>query len=218
MVIPMSMRSHPPMTLPEYERMFRVIHAVVANEGADPSRASLFFAVAGAFMLRRHHRLETACPVAGVAAYNLPEPANALIIPGAVDGERLVSDEDHFHCWIESDGWIIDLTAPLFDAMIASGQQRVPVPPFMFQKPALPAAGGEKVMAPGAYLHLPNNRLTTALMNGFTEKAAYADLVRICQAWYARPPKKMAPSIGIESQDGGARAVPLSSIRLQGAW
>ena len=48
----MAKRATPPITLPEYERLFRTIHAVVANEQGDPTKACLFFAVAGAFLLK----------------------------------------------------------------------------------------------------------------------------------------------------------------------
>jgi len=60
-------RSRPPLTLPEYERLFRIIHAVVENEGGDSSKACLFFGIAGAHLLSSHHRFKTARLVAGIA-------------------------------------------------------------------------------------------------------------------------------------------------------
>lgn len=78
----MAKRATPPITLPEYERLFRTIHAVVANEKGDPTKACLFFAVAGAYLLKRHHKLSSACPVARVAGYNLGTPSDFGIIFG----------------------------------------------------------------------------------------------------------------------------------------
>ena len=49
----MPKRITPPITLPEYERLFRTLHAVALSERNDPAKDSLFFAVAGAYLLKR---------------------------------------------------------------------------------------------------------------------------------------------------------------------
>ena len=211
-------RSTPPITLPEYERVFRTIHAVLMNEDGDPSKACLFFAVAGAYLLSHHHKLQSVCPVAGVAGYNLRTPSNFSMVFGTKDGEKIIADAQHFHCWVEADGWIIDFCAPLFDAMAPATQKGARIPPFMFQKPVIADANAVSLETAGAYLHLANDRLTTSLLKTFAQKHAHADLVRICDQWYARPPKKIAPSVGIEDETGQATIVSLSPLRLEGAW
>ena len=214
----MAKRATPPITLPEYERLFRTIHAVVANEKNDPTKACLFFAVAGAYLLKRHHKLSSACPVAGVAGYNLRTPTNFAIVFGRPEVDTLVADPDHFHCWVEVDGWIVDLMAPLFDEMAPADRKGATIPRFMFQKPAIADVSAVSLEVPGAYIHIPNDRLTTDLMRDFTDKPAYFDLVQVCDQWYARPPRKIAPSIRIADQTGKAKEVELSSFRLAGAW
>jgi len=214
----MTRRSTPPMTLPEYERLFRTIHAVAANEQGDPAKACLFFAVTGAYLLKRHHKLASACPVAGVAGYNLRPQSNITLVFGKPENDTIISDARVFHCWIEVDGWVIDLMAPLFDDMAANDRERESIPRFMFQKPVVADANTVSLDTPGAYLHIPNDRLTTELMKGFTDQPAYADLVRICDQWYARPPKKIAASVGIEDQTGQIDQVLLSPIRIAGVW
>lgn len=212
-------RFRPPLTLPEYERLFRVIHAVVANEGGEPTKACLFFSIAGAYLLSRHHRLSTARPVAGMAGYNLRTPTNLFMVLGVVENDELLSDQDHFHCWIEVDGWIIDFTAPLFDEMASTERKGAPIPPLMFQKPVVADESRiESLNVPGAYIHVPNPELTTALMAHFTQKSAHADLVGICNQWYVCPPKKMASVLGIANQHGETKEVRLSCICLEGAW
>ena len=212
----MAKRTTPPITLPEYERLFRTIHAVVANEPVDATQACLFFAVAGAYLLKRHHKLTSACPVAGVAGYNLGTPTNGPVVFGR--SEQDTSDANHFHCWIEVDGWVVDLTAPLFDEMMPADRKRVTIPRFMFQKPVIADEMAVSLDTSGAYLHIPNNRLTTDLINGFTAAPARFDLVRVCDQWYARPPKKIAPSIGVEDQTGKITRIGLSPIRIAGVW
>ena len=214
----MSRPAPAPITLPEYERLFRILHAVVASEGGDPARACLFFAVAGAYLLKRQHRLDSACPVAGAAGYHLRTPDGFTLVFGRPQDGTLVADGDHFHCWIEVDGWIVDPMAPLFGEMAPAGRERAGIARCMFQKPALAATDMACLATPGAYLHVANHRLTTELMQGFTAKAAYADLVRICDRWYSRPPRKIAPGIGIGDQTGRTIRVELSPIRLSGAW
>lgn len=214
----MPRRSTPPITLPEYERLFRTIHAVVANEQDDPTKACLFFAVAGAYLLKRHHKLSSACPVAGVAGYNLRTPTNFSMVFGKPENDTLVSDTNNFHCWVEVEGWVIDLMAPLFDEMAPADRKGAVIPRFMFQKPVIADVKSISLDTPGATLHIPNDRLTTDLMRGFTEKTAHSDLVRVCDQWYARPPKKIAPSIGIEDRTGKATEVFLSPVRIAGVW
>ena len=209
-------RSHLPITLPEYERLFRVIHAVIENEEGDASKACLFFGIAGAHLLSQSHRLKDARPVAGVAGYNLRTPTNLSIILGAVENGEWSSDEGHFHCWIEAAGWIVDLTAPLFDEMAPSERKGTAVPRLMFQK--LATGNLENMNTPGAYLHRSNPQLTASLMGEFWQKPAHADLISICEQWYERPPKKIAPSIGIGDQHGRVKQVPLSRFRVGGAW
>ena len=214
----MPKRSTPPITLPEYEQLFRTIHAVVKNEQGDPAKASLFFAVAGAFLLKKHHKLGSACPVAGVAGYNLRTPSNFSLVFGRLENDSVVSDSSRYHCWIEADGWVIDLMAPLFDDMASIDRKGAVIPRWMFQKPLLADASSISLDTPGAYLHVPNHRLTTELMKGFTGKPAYTDLVRICEQWYVRPPRKIAPSVGIEDRSGAVMEVFLSPIRIAGVW
>ena len=208
--------SRPPLTLPEYERLFRVIHAVIENEEGDSSKACLFFGMAGAFLLSRIHCFKGARPIAGVAGYNLRTPTNLAIILRTVENGEWSSDEKNFHCWIEVDGWVIDLTAPLFDNMAPFDRKGATVPRLMFQKPV--GADFKDMNTPGAFMHIPNPELTVALMGHFAQKPAHSDLIGICEQWYKPPPKKMAPSVGIGDQHGRVREVRLSPLRVEGAW
>jgi hypothetical protein len=76
----------------------------------------------------------------------------------------------------------------------------------------------DSLNTPGAYIHVPNAELTAALMIHFTQKPAHSDLIGICEQWHVRPPKKMAPSVGIGDQHGKLNEVRLSLIRVAGAW
>ncbi|SDI31922.1 DUF2026 family protein [Propionivibrio dicarboxylicus] len=214
----MAKRTTPPITLPEYERLFRTIHAVCATEQSDPTKSSLFFSVAGAYLIKRHHKLDSASPVAGVAGYNVSGSGKFSIVFGKTTSGAYLADSDHFHCWVEVDGWVVDLMAPLFNEAASADRKVESIPRFMFQKPVIADVSAIGIDKPGAYFHIPNDRLTTDLMTGFAENPVCSDLVRICDQWYARPPRKIAPSIGIEDQAGNAEEVCLSPLRITGAW
>ena len=215
---PMSAASHPPITLVDYERLFRVIHGVLNFATQDPAKESLFFAVAGAFTLKRHHKLNSVSPVVGAAGYGLPVPAKAPLLFGQVTGDTLTADEMHHHCWIEADGWIIDLSAPLFDAHLPSEKKTGALPACMFQRPVTSPVSLADLGTPGASLHRVHERLTTTRLEQFSATPAFAELVRLCAMWYARSPKKLAPALGLSAPDGSSRTMTLSPIRLTGAY
>lgn len=199
--------------------MFRVIHAIIANERCDPAKACVFFAMAGSFILTMHHGLNNAHPMAGFAGYNLRLPSNLVLLLGAVQDNEPISTKDAFHCWIEVDGYTLDLTAPLFDQMAPADQKGQRIAPQMFQR--LSASGVLSVGqlgSPGAFMHSRNPELMTALQARFVQLRANEDLVQICAQWYVKPPKKMAPYVGVLNQQAQVQRVAPSSIRIEGAW
>ena len=216
---PMPSGQRGPLTLPEYERLFRTIHAIIANEDGDPSKSCLFFGIAGAFLLNRSHGLKTARPVMGVAGYNLRTPSNLVLLLGKPELGSFVADPDAFHCWIDIDGWTVDLAAPLFDEMAPIERKDGPIKPFMFQKPSSGSARApNELNAPGAYLHVADLHLTNSLLSHFSSMQAHSDLITICAQWYTRPPKKMALSVAVGNQHGAVTEVQLSNMRVEGAW
>jgi hypothetical protein len=206
----MSKIKRPPLTLPQYERIFRSVHGLLLNEECDPSKSCTYFSVIGAFLIQQHHRMN-ASPRAGVAAYNLALPDNKVIVFGKLDDGMLVSTELAFHFWVEIDDWIIDFSAPLL--------QGASIKPKMIQKACRnfshdPASLNE----PGAYAHIVNSQLTNELLIDFQAHPLNMDLVKICTQWYRPPPKDMAPSVTIANAQGETSEVRLSPVRLVGAW
>ncbi len=209
----------PPLTLPEYERLFQVIHAVVSNEKGDPSKACIFFGFAGTEILRSYYKFLSVRFIAGFAGYNLRTPDNKSLVLGTVFNDELVSNRANFHCWIEADDWIIDLTAPLFDAMANRNSSESHIPNYMFQKP-LSISGSDlnDLNTPGTYIHIPNTELTKSITNDFFKIIAHVDLISICKDWYARPPIEINQYINIGNQHGEVNKVSLSNIHLTGSW
>lgn len=215
----MSKKIHPPLTLPEYERIFRVIYTILLSEGADTSKSCLFFNIAGAFILASNHGQKNARFIAGLAGYNLRTKNGLSLVLGKVDQGKINVSSDEFHCWVELDGWIIDFSAPLFNSMVDFSRSNERIPPNMFQKLASEGVQSlNELNTPGAYLHAASQDVTTELILHFSQLQANADLVKICAEWYKRPPKRMQDSIDVANQRGEVNDIHLSKIHLEGAW
>ena len=206
-----------PITLPEYERIFRTIHGVLLNEESTPEKACLYFALVGAFLLEKHHR-KTATFRAGAAAYNLRTPTNAVLVLGTIEDGLLVSTESAFHCWIEVDDWVIDLAAPLFNDMIDPDRAGQLIKPHMFQKRPSTLGSLDELNTPGTFHHMPNPAIQDSLMRHFRSMQANADLANICVEWYRPPPKKVPSFIEIANQHGSQSRASHSPVRVTGAW
>jgi len=202
----MSKSIRPPLTLPQYERIFRIIHGVLLNEECDPSKSCTYFALIGAFLLEHHHRLN-ANPRAGAATYNFGLPGNDVLAFGKKLNGKLASDDEAFHFWVEVNDWVIDFQAPIF--------QSAQIQPKMFQKVKNPSA---QPHTPGSFLHETNPQLTNLLIQQFQRHPMNADLVGICTNWYRPPPKSIKPSIPISNGHGKISEVKLSPITLTGVW
>lgn len=208
----------PPLGLLDYQRVFRTIHGVLLNERSDPPRACLYFGIIGAAILQKHHRLP-ARPVVGAAAYRFEQAGEKpLVFATPCDG-GLGSGENGFHCWVESDGWVIDFQAPLFREMLVSHGLPPALPRKMFQKRCQGASSGpDEMKSDGAYWFAPNPDLQDRLFRSFASLPANKDFVDICCDWYVPMPKKIRPSIGIGNQRNEIANVPLSAIAVDGVW
>jgi hypothetical protein len=209
----------PPIDLPTYERIFQTIHSIVKRECSDPTKSCMFFGILGAFLLAHHHGLRSARPVMGLAGYNLRTPTNFVSIYGREVAGEIVAVDEGFHCWVESDGWAIDFSAPLFGDSAPIDRLGTKVPPLMFVKPL---CGGERdisgLNSPGAYLLRPDRELTSSLLKQFFRRKLHGDLANICSQWYVPPPGIMPPSLALCDSKGKVSHVKLSLLVIRGSW
>ncbi|MFD0725691.1 DUF2026 family protein [Lysobacter brunescens] len=203
------------ITLPDYERMFRVIHGVLLNERGDPLRACMYFSVIGCAILDRHHRVK-AEPVFGMAAYRLD---GQVIVFAENDGQSIRATPTGFHCWIEADGVAVDLQAPLFKDFAAKQESPVVLPRKMMQKRLDQASASiEEMAVSGTHWYSRDDGLRSELLADFIQKPANSDFVEICLQWYKPTPKKVQDHIQIGNQHGQVSKVPLSPFCITGAW
>ena len=210
--------ARPPLSLPDFERVFRTIHGVLLNEKCDPSKACLHFGIIGAAILNEHHRLP-AKAVIGAAAYNIGTTSHDVLTFATPQSVGLRSSENAFHCWVEVKDWVIDFQAPLFREMLVSLGKPSNIPRNMFQKPlGEMQASLEQLSIPHSYWYEPNPELGHRLIEGLATKPANKDFLDICVKWYRPSPRKMHASIGIGNQHGQVNEVKLSPYTLSSAW
>lgn len=212
------MKKKPVLTLPEYIRLFRVIAAVLDSVEANTERACLFFAITGAFLIEHVHKWP-ARPVAGAAFYRVDDETGFTIAYGRLEENEPICDQKAFHCWIECEGTIIDLMAPIFHESVASAGRKERVVRKSFQKPVSRMSDSPyNLTREGDFFLHRDPALTMELIQTFMQKPANADLVNVCEHWYRRPPKPIQPTIQMGSNDGSVATIHLKDIKLEGAW
>lgn len=197
------------------ERMFRVIHGLLLAERGDPTKACLYFGVIGALLLEHHHRVR-AVPVVGMAGYRLGEHHLVFAEP---DAGRLRATERGFHCWIQTEDGVIDLQAPLFPEALVQINPSLVVPRRLMQKSHATASESPDQLATGGthwHHHDPDAHRT--LLGAFVERRANQDLAQIALEWYAPSPAPMREAIQVGDGRGQVKTVPLSPLKIDGAW
>jgi hypothetical protein len=207
------------ITLPNYERMFRVIHGLLLNENGDPSMACAYFGIIGAELLKKHHKKQ-AVPVAGAAAYRLPVSGRDIVAFGRpTDSGVVVSDLQSFHCWVQVGDTAIDFQAPIFSVQVQKQRPGASFPAKMLQRTLSSASESAEVLSlAGSHWLQENHALTEQLVTQFYAKRANHDLVSIACDWYRPAPKRMNAALSVGNHRGEVRRVPLSPVRVAGAW
>ncbi|RYU68138.1 DUF2026 domain-containing protein [Aliivibrio finisterrensis] len=205
------------ITLPEYFRIYSVIHAVLISENADTNKACSFYNYCGAYILNQHYKMP-AKVYSGFAGYHLGE--DYILGFGASNGNQLSSSQDEFHTWVEVDGWLIDFMAPEFPNVLKGIDATCNVQRKMMQKPLdSMVENADKLTKAGDFLLLPNMDVTNAIMANMEKKPAYIDLIEICSRWYNKKPSKMLKEIKTSDGKGHLRTINTNGIKsLSGAW
>ena len=122
------------LALPDYQRIYQVIYSVLeASEGAVTHRACMFFASAGALLLREHYGLQATIS-SGCMGLMVDEKAANVVVYGREEGGNFVHDTQGFHAWNECDGWMIDFMAPIMGVALREDGKDMRVPRRMLQK------------------------------------------------------------------------------------
>lgn len=203
------------LILPEYEKIFRILHGThsYANKNAPPS--CQFYNVIGALILSKVYSIQ-ARPMMGAAFIKVDDKTNYALAFAHPDFEQCNSDQEHFHCWIETQDHFIDFTAPIY-----TDYPNTPniTSRLMFQKPhtSMSPSHVELDKAGDFYFH-PNIDLTKQQLQRGVESTKLQDFAEIAMQLTYTSKKKLLKTMTIQASDGEVIKLSASSLGLTGSW
>jgi hypothetical protein len=208
-----------PITLPEYERVFRVVHSVSRSMDDRPGASCLFYNVVGALLLEKMLRVK-ARPVIGAAFFRVDDStATALSFAILNDDGTCTSTEDAFHCWVETESHIVDFTAPVYREYLEKIGLSRQLPRKMFQRRKVDMASfHQDLLFEGDYYVQPNAELTKLSLENALKSPAVGDLANVCLQWFVRPPKAMKDTLSIMNDLQEVIQVRLTALSISGVW
>lgn len=207
------------ITIPEYNRIFQVVHSVCTTLNDSSKASCLFYNTVGAYLLERSLGVPARTRMG--AAFFRVDDATDTVLFFAERGEDGIctSTRNGFHCWVETENHIIDFTAPVYRRYLADIGSDIKLPRKMFQKPKGSMASSYNCLAvEGDYYVEPNPELTLELMSIGMGNAAVGDLADACLQWFKRPPKKMRSMLPLMGDRGGLTEIKLTGLSVVGAW
>lgn len=205
-------RAQAPLTAQEYERIYQVIHAVLEDRANTP-HACMFFAIAGSFILNKHHGI-AARPVAGAFLLCVDSTPSVLSI-GKSEGNLISSDQNNFHMWVQTQNHVIDFMSPIF---LESVQARLDVPRRMFQRrqdsesPSI-----DDLSSHGDFFTLPDPDLSEHFVDAFMDRPSHVDLLLAVDAWYKPHPTPLE-SMALLDNYGKVEQLKVVAPKVDGGW
>jgi Protein of unknown function (DUF2026) len=207
----------PLIPFPDYCRIFRVIYTVL-DERAKTHSACIFFAMAGAALLRKYYKFD-AVAVCGAAVYAVGSDDGVVATFGKVENNELTATADAFHCWVECKSYVIDFMSPIFQENLHEHGCLTTVPRRGFQKPLAAMSPTLPHNFHEGVFHLVGSReRTEAMIKTFGEEPASGDLVNLCLHWYRRPPRRIDSTFDIEDDLGNIALLKLHGPDVAGFW
>lgn len=202
------------INLPEYERIFRILHGVsaYANDGRPPS--CQFYNVTGAYILSKLYGID-ARPSMGAAFIKLDKLTGNTLAFADSNIQECNSHSDAFHCWIETPNFYIDFTAPVYGDYPNSFS----VPRFMFQKQRTRMSLSQLDLdGPGDFYFAANKPLTNDRLKTGMQSTKFEDYAEITLEWARQSKKTLLKEMLIQADDGEVIKLKASPITLKGAW
>lgn len=203
--------------MPDFNRIYRVIHGAVSIEGqGNPGKACTFFSIIGASILTNHYRIP-ARPVAGGFAMCIEPDKNILF--GRDTGDVIQCDKEAFHMWVQTESHIIDFMAPVFPEAFVDILSDDAIPRRMFQKRIDDGASCiDDLRRPGDFYTLRDPNLSDELIARTLAKPVNNDVIRIADTWFGTRRGKQSPSLKVQSSDGLSRTLELPAIVVNSSW
>jgi hypothetical protein len=206
------------LPLSEYNRVYQVAHGVIRDIGSA-ERACIFFAAFGALVLNKHYRIkaQVVAGAFGLCVNGGERPDVAFF--GRQDGRRLGSDGGGFHMWVQTQTHLVDFMAPIFPEAFAEHGATFGTPRKMLQRPLSEEAPSlDALVKPGDFYGMPNPDLTEELIDGFFDREANGDLLKVADHWFGKRTGKQKPSIMMGDSHGAPLHLTLPRTVATGVW
>lgn len=199
--------------LKQYADIYRIVSSVGDKFAHGAGVSCQFYNVTGAIILSEVLKVK-ARPVMGAAFVMLREEDNFILSYAEIDGNEISSSSEGFHCWVETDEYYIDFTAPEYDSQVKQN-----IPAKMFQKPKSSMATSPSALKKcGDFMFMSNDNLTNELLGRMLSRNDAKDLVYICSEWFKKNQKKAMSSFGIMDDRGEATTINLKRCAIESAW
>lgn len=212
-----------PISFADYERLNRILVTVLNSVDGHTANGCVFFTMVGSYILDKAFGLKTQ-PVCGSAFFRVDDATDFVLAftdMEAFEKEEIASHNEAFHAWIECNGMVIDLMAPIFRENLLKKipDSKLRLPRKMFQRPKAEMANSpfELVREGDFYLQV-NPALTNELIKLFMSRAENGDLADVCRQWFKPTPKPILPELGLASDDGTQKVMKLEKLELVGKW
>lgn len=174
------------------------------------------FSSVGTLILREHYKLKATLSVGGMALM-VHEPTSTVLVYGREQDGEWVYDKDHFHAWVECDGWLIDFMAPIMGVAFKEDGACISVPRRMFQRPLSESKSHRSaIQHEGEFFYESATSVAEAVLD--SQSAEVSDLMRVCLAWYRKPPKSLPP-IALGGTDVvDPKLLVLKAPSIMGVW
>jgi len=206
----------PPLAFEQFERIFQSLYSAL-DERALIERSCVFFAFAGSLILQEHYGIDCrAC--AGAVLLNIGDDANTVITFGSFDGGLLSSNQDSFHCWIETEEFAVDFMSPIYRENMIAGGGVAHVPRNSFIRPISAMVTDLKcIVEPGSFALQHNPDLTNRLVDTFCEHELSLELLSACKKWFRPYPFEM-PNTVFPTESGRMLPFYLHGHKIDGSW
>lgn len=210
------MTRRPLLPLPDYQRIYQVIYSVLgASEIATTHRACIFFASVGTMILREHYGLPATIS-AGCMALMLDEHKANVAIYGRVEDGVFLNDKNAFHAWVECDGWLIDFMAPIMGVALHEDGHGWHAPRRMLQKRLADRKSSiGEIQHVGEFFISHDRSLTESLIDG--QSVQFGDLMKVCLAWFRRPPKPLK-DVALADSHGQTKTLVVRAPSIDRVW
>lgn len=212
-----------PLSFADYERLNRILVTVLNSVDGHTANGCVFFTMVGSYILDKAFGLKTQ-PVCGSAFFRVDDATDfvmAFTDMEAFENDVVASDNKFFHAWIECNGVVIDLMAPIFRENLLKKipDSKLRLPRKMFQRPKSEMANSpfELVREGDFYLQV-NPALTNELIKLFMSRDENGDLADVCRSWFKPTPKPILSELGLASNDGTQKVMRLEKLELVGKW